>query len=261
MRWSVLSVLLLLLGLGRVAAQTNLLSNPGFETAPAQNSGDITGQGWYTQSIGWSGSSSQTFTVNNWTFGKTANFTTSGEPTRLHWFRTNDRPGWAPAPRSGNFAVQLNTDHLQTQVYIEQSLTLAPGGYYFGAYFTWETVNLSDSLTGVVLEVRQGSTVLASQTFTAGPTSTQPPVWNLAAMHYQVTTAGTYTFRILDYVPLTGKARQQNVIIDDAFVVVPEPSVWAALAVLGVMCGVMEWRRRVQGRGGMDEAGKACRVC
>ncbi|HEY0792205.1 MAG TPA: ice-binding family protein [Chthoniobacterales bacterium] len=229
---------------GAVTMDTNYVNGPGtpklltngdFESAPAQNSGNVTTQGWYTQSI--ANSTTGTFTSNGWTFGRT-NTAGGSDPTdgpRVNWFKSTDKPDWIAGPASGNFGIQLNTavQGATTQVYVQQTVSLVAGTHYSLTFeYAGETGTTGPG--GLEVQVTGSASVDTSEAFAS--TAYQTGTVNFTAL-----SSGPATIRFLDNA--TGTAPTYNAVLDNVTLqeVTPEPT---TLGFGAVLVGAVAWRER-----------------
>jgi|GEM_PF-925061 len=222
-------------------AQTNLISNGGFESsAPATNASSFDAdQGYYTQLV----YTATTYTIGGWTFGKTGpNYTGGGQRgPRFHWFSTGDPPDWAPTPRTGSFAVQLNSDSTTTRVYMEQSVNLTAGQLYVLSFYFIDENN-SNAPVGVQVSSPSGSGLTTTTfSYTSPGPGTGDDTWQYAEIYFTASSTGSHTFRLTD---MATTNTNQNVILDDiALFAIPEPSTYAAGVLLLVSIGCFHCSR------------------
>ncbi|HWB57968.1 MAG TPA: hypothetical protein VG733_00685 [Chthoniobacteraceae bacterium] len=244
----------------------NLITNPGFETAPAAGGDHLQGSGAGSAYYGNSFASGSTQTIQSWTFGYDGTVATSGgSAAQVEWFKSGTAAAtsyvWdATPPHGGTYAVELNTDAPKGRMYAQPTLTsaLTIGTTYKLSFWVapenaWPTGSGVTQITGQVTV--NGGAIL---TFTlAAPASTTTSTWTQESVNF-VATGTAPVIRIWDgtylgsgtstnYSSSVGGANDIN--LDDVSLtaaVTPEPATLAGAFLLFGLAGWTE-RRRLRG--------------
>lgn len=237
----------------------NLISNPGFETAPAAGGDHLQGNTGGYSYYGNSFAGGATQSIQGWTFGYDGTVaTTGGSAAQVEWFKNGTTAStayvWdATPPHGGTYAVELNSDAPKGRMYAQPTLTgpLSVGATYKLSFWVapenqWPTGSGVTSITGQV--TINGSVILS---FTlAAPTGTTTSTWTQESVNF-VATGTAPVIRIWDGTYLgsgtsnnysAGVGGSNDINIDDfSLTPVPEP---ATMAGAFLLLGVAVWTER-----------------
>ncbi|MGB8353016.1 MAG: hypothetical protein WCD79_03940 [Chthoniobacteraceae bacterium] len=242
------------------AVAQNLIVNSGFETAPAAGGDHLQGSGAGTAYYANSFASSNTQTIQGWTFGFDGTVAKTGNSAgQVEWFKAGTAVStaytWdAVPPHGGTYAVELNTDAAKGRIYAQPSFTapLIIGDTYKLTFFVspennWPTGSGVTTIQGEVT-INGGSVLTYSLSAPAGSgTST----WTQETVTF-VATGTNPTIQLWDGVYLASGTSSNysasaggsnDINLDDVSLtfVSPEPSTWAAGFLL---LGVAAWTER-----------------
>ena len=260
--WRVLLIGTIFAPAGVILGQ-NLISNPGFETAPAQGGQtDLQNAGantvyWGPNFTAQSGAGS-TITSNSWTFGFTGTASLTGRgASEVEWFTSAAAQNWNPTPpHGGTYAVELNTDNATASMYAKPTLSsniVAGKSYTLSFWVAPEIVwNAASGVSSIEYRVTIGGTssVLLTGTIDA-PALLVSSTWTHVSFTF-ISGTTTNDIRFWDGVLIGGTNsnyssvfRYSNDVSFDDFSLseTPEPQTYAAEFLLLCVVGWVERKR------------------